>query len=184
MGILQQQQDKNSLSISSLNSLKMEDNKFYGKPPRFFYQIDPLTRKETKFDEATYLKFFINMNSLTQENIFNRLMDNLTKAQKLYQSHYMIGRENISSNTMTIYFNILSIISNENYSSNNEKMKYLYKTFISTPNLSKFPKIFLKYLEEYNKILMSENNPNNFATILNNFISVSGLRNLEKSEEE
>ena len=162
----------------------MEDNKFFGKPPKFFYQIDPLTRKETKYEDVIYLKFFINMNNLSQENILNRLMDNLAKCQKLYQLHYMIGRENISYNTMTIYFNILSVISNENYSSNFEKMKYLYKTFISTPNLAKFPKIYLKYLEEYNKILINENNSDSFIIILNNLISISALRNLERSEEE
>ena len=122
--------DKITISAKT-DSLKIEDNKFYGKPPRFFNQIDPLTRKETRFDETNYLKYFLNVNNISYDNLLNKLMDNLTKSQKLYGLNYMLERENVSTNTMTIYFNILSVMANESYSKNNEKMKYLYKTFVS-----------------------------------------------------
>ena len=61
MGLFQQIiPDKNTIAAKT-DSLKIEDNKFYGKPPRFFNQIDPLTRRETKFDETIYLKYFLGV---------------------------------------------------------------------------------------------------------------------------
>lgn len=124
------------------------------------------------------------MNNLTSENILNKLIDDLSKSQKLYQINYINEKENILSNTMTIYFNILSVQSNENYSRNSEKMKYLYKTFVSSPHIQKFPKLFLKYIDDYNKILIEEENSLNYVTILNNLISISQFRILENNEEE
>lgn len=173
--------DKNIKS----DTIKIRESKFYGKAPKFYIQVDPLTEKDLDFDGGIYMKLFCNNFGVDIDNLNNRLNENLNRAQKLYSQFYLHSKENsLGCSTMTIFLNILSLISNDNYSKNYEKMKYLYKTFISSAGLSKFPKLHCKYLEEYNNILINDGARENFTQMLNNLISIAGVRKLNQQEEE
>jgi hypothetical protein len=173
-----------SSNIKSEN-MKYRENKFYGKAPRLYEQIDPLTEKDYEFDENFYMKTFISNFNINYDFLFNKLTENLNKSERLYSTHMITPKENSNGITsMSIFFNILSILYNESYSKNSEKLKILYKNFISCPNLNKFPLLYLKYLQEYNQILLNENCSDNIGTILNNLCLIANYRNLTQDEEE
>jgi hypothetical protein len=173
-----------SSNIKSEN-MKYRENKFYGKAPKLYEQIDPLTEKDYEFDDNFYMKTFISNFNINYDFLFNKLTENLNKAERLYSTHMITPKENSNGITsMTIFFNILSILYNESYSKNSEKLKILYKNFISCPNLNKFPLLYLKYLQEYNQILLNENCSDNIGIILNNLCLIANYRNLTQDEEE
>jgi len=129
---------------------------------------------------------FKNTYSIDLNFFYSKLNENLNKAQTMYTKNYLI-KENQITNTMSIFFNIISILNNDTLSNNYEKMKYLYKSFIISPNLNKFPKLYSIYLEQYNDILLKDDNEanktTNACTILGNLISIASVRKLNYSEE-
>jgi hypothetical protein len=165
--------------------MKYRENKFYGKSPKLYEQIDPLTEKDYEYDENFYLNTFLSKYNINYDFLYSKLTEFLNKAERLYSTHMMLSKENTKGITsMTIFFNILSILYNDSYSKNPEKLKILYKNFVSCPNLNKFPLLYLKYLQEYNQILLYENSNETTGTIFSNLCSIANYRNLKQDEEE
>lgn len=163
-----------------LESVKTKESKYFGKPPIFYIQIDPLTKKDLDFDENIYLKLFITSYNINSETLFGRLNENIMRSKKLYQSNFLNGKEN---NTMMIYFNMITLL---HVDQNNEKLKYLYKPIANSPGLNKFPDLYLKLLTEYNKVLLNDSTGTeaNNSSILSNLVNIASVRDLTKEEEE
>jgi hypothetical protein len=161
--------------------LKFGESKFFGKAPYFYFQVDPLTKKEVGFDENIYLKTFINNYNISLENFYNRINENIFRAQKTYYSTYF--KEKIQM-TLSLYFNVLTLLTNENYKNDIDKLKFLYRSFVGSPGLGKFPRLYLNYLENYNKIIFPGNDQENCQIILGNLINIASIRKLTKEEEE
>lgn len=165
--------------------MKYRESKFYGKAPKLYEQIDPLTEKDYEYDENFYLKTFISLNNINYDFLYNKLTEYLNRADRLYSTYMVQSKENSKGVTsMTIFFNILTILYNDSYSKYSEKLKILYKNFISCPNLNKFPLLYLKYLQEFNQILLKENSIDNAGIIFNNLCLIANYKNLTQVEEE
>lgn len=65
-----------------------------------------------------------------------------------------------------------------------EKIKNYFKNFVTAKNIEKFPLLYMKYTNEYNKLLISENKPENYLTIVQNIINISSVRDISEEEEE
>jgi hypothetical protein len=182
-----------NLINSSLTSIKTEtvrlrENKFFGKAPKFYVQIDPLTEQSSDFEENIWIKLFIHQHNLNDNSLMVKLMENLSKAEKIYYLSYLTQGKNAESSTLAIYFSILSLCKVPNNGFTNEKLKTIYGSFLS-PNinnsLSKFPKLHLKYLDDYYEILLRDGEVlDNAIPILHNLISIAEIRNLSISEQE
>ena len=164
--------------MAKSDAVKTRDNKYFGKVPQFYEQIDPLTEKKVDFDENVYLRQFLNI--ITLDSVSSKLNENINKAQKVYLAQTKKGTDS----SMTIFFNQLSILYNEGYLNNYEKLKYLYKSFVISPGLNKFSLLYNKYLKEYNEILLNDKSCDNSAVIFNNLIMLGDTRSLEPAEEE
>lgn len=168
------------------SNIKFKESKYFGKVPKFYEQIDPLTIRDIEFDEKLFLKFFVVHNKVNLNQLEIKFIELLNKSEKFYTDHFLIQKQNTNithTNSLTIFFNILAVKSNWNIAKNNEKLKYLYKSFISHPGLSKFPKLHLKYLEEYCNILI-QYKFDNYASLLEILFSIAGIRELTNKEEE
>jgi hypothetical protein len=178
--------NKIDFSTSIYENIKLKQSIYYGKVPKFYEQIDPLTEKEYDFDESIYLKIFLTNNNIGLDFLYSKLNEEMARSEKLYNDYYLVKKVSNSLpllNSMSIFFNILSIKVNPNLATNNEKLKYLFKSFVFSPGLSKFPKLYLKYLEDYYSILLS-GGPENEQILLEVLIAISGLRPLSDKEEE
>ena len=128
----------------------------------------------------------MNTNNINLDFLYNKLNESLSKAQKLYTNYLLIKPKDnsVGSTTMTIFFNTLSVLYNDTYTKNYEKLKYLYKSFVTSPGLNKFPLVYIKYLHEFNNILIHDESGDNTATIFNNLILISNVRTLDIEEEK
>lgn len=164
---------------SKTDQIKIKESKYFGKVPRFLVEIDPLTEKEIEFNEDFYLKMYMVNNFISLNNLENKLIDDLNNAQKLYLSYLNKNNDNSS---MLIYFHTLQILNNIH--KEKETFKQIYKSIITSPHLNKFPLLFLKYLEEYNQILINESLQENNTLILFNLNAISSIRELNSEEQE
>ena len=171
--------DKSYMNIIMNTNLQIRENKYFGKAPTFYIQIDPLTEKTFEEDENLYIRYMIQQNNISTDTLYAKLNDNINIAQKLYNSLYNLNM----GSTMVIYLNILTVLSNEELKNNSDKLKYYYKAFMNSKDIHKFPSIFLKYLENYNNILLNDNEIDNGSVILNNIISIGSIRHLNLNEE-
>jgi hypothetical protein len=178
--------NKIDFSNSKLENIKIKPSVYYGKIPKFYEQIDPLTEKEYDFDELCYLKLFLANNGISLDWLYSKLNEEMSRSEKLYNEYYIIKKVSNSLpmlNSMTIFFNILSVKANPLLATNNEKLKFLYKSFVFSPGLNKFPKLYLKYLEDYYKILVSGGTECELNA-LEILIAIAGLRPLSDQEEK
>lgn len=106
-----------------------------------------------------------------------KITEFITNAQKLYKSFFL--KDN---HTMTIFFQ--NMLMNELNDKSEEKIKIYLKNFLTAKNLEKFPLLYMKYINEYNKVLISENKPENYLTIVQNLINITSIRDLSLEEEE
>jgi len=83
---------------------------------------------------------------------------------------------------MTIFFQ--NMLMNELGEKSEEKIKNYLKNFVTAKNIEKFPLLYMKYTNEYNKLLISENKPENYLTIIQNIINISSVRDISQEEEE
>jgi hypothetical protein len=160
------------------DAYKIRENKYYGKPPRFFIEIDPLNEKEVPYDESVCIRSYLCNNNLSTEHLFLKLNENLSKAERAYRKLFPRDKEH----SLSLYINILTKLSID--PSNLEKLQYLYRPILAFPGLTKFPALYVKLLTEYNNILMSDSSKDHNQVILGNLIRISSLRILSESEEE
>ena len=57
-------------------------------------------------------------------------------------------------------------------------------SFVGAKNLEKFPLLYLTFTNELKTVLIKENNPENYAIILQNIINISSVREISPEEEE
>ena len=155
--------------------LKIIDSKYYGKLSRYFVNIDPLTRIDLGLDDYICTKLYLC--TINQDKINLKILEFLTSAERLYKNFFL--KDN---HTMTIFFQ--SIAMNELNDKSEEKIKFYFKNFVAAKNLDKFPLLYLKYTNEYNNILISENNSDNNSIILQNLINISSVREITQEEEK
>lgn len=188
------------------------ESKFYGRQYKIYEQIDPLTEKQIEFDKIVYLKNFISTNNLNKANLSKKLIDNLYKAEKSYRKLLIKTDENTNNSTMTVYFNILSMINFDDYGilskeseidysekeesfnpsfdqkNNLEKLKCIFKGFVFNNTLFKFKDLYVKFLYNYNEVLKLDgifnNHKDNSEEILLNLLSLSAVRVLTDKEQE
>lgn len=170
-----------------------------------------MTERTVDFDKIYYIKNFISVNSLNKSTLSKRLVDNLFRAEKLYKK-YLINYPENSDSTLTLYFNILSMVNIDDfkvldkhqeivYSANSEvynptdekkenleKLKSVFKSFIFNGTLYKFKDLYIKFLNNYNEILKLDgilnNHKDNCEEILLNFFNLSAVRTLSQNEQE
>jgi len=188
-----------------------KESKFYGRQYKIFEQIDPLTEKNIDFDKIIYLKNFITQNNINKNQLTKKLLENLLKAERLYKKFLISQKEN-STTTMTLYFNILSMINLDDYKilnkhdeidylgnisdyspseeqkANLEKIRCIFKSFIGNSTLYKFKDIYIKFLNNYNELLKLDqifnNHKENCELILHNLFNLSAVRVLSEKEQE
>jgi hypothetical protein len=170
-----------------------------------------LTEKQIDFNIVFHIKCFIKENKISKNLLSRRLVENLTKAEKLYKNFYFNKKEKeMTQSTMTIYFNILSMIELDDFKILNKKdvinfidpkeysadkehmenlklLKSMFKGFISNPSLFKFKNLYEKFLNNYTELLKLEsiisNNKDNNEQIIMNLINISSLRKLSEDEQ-
>ncbi len=170
-----------------------------------------MTEKSIEFDKLNYLKNFIIQNNINKSQLTKRLIDNLSKAERSFKKFFIYQRENCTS-TMTLYFNILTMINLDdfkilnkydeieylgNYSDysptdekklNLERIKYIFKSFIGNSTLYKFRDLFIKFSNNYIELLKLDqifnNHKDNCELILHNLINLSAVRVLSEKEQE
>jgi hypothetical protein len=59
---------------------------------------------------------------------------------------------------------------NELHDTTDEKLRNYYLSFVGAKNLEKFPLLYLTFTNELKTVLIKENNPENYAIILQNII--------------
>ncbi len=155
--------------------IKIVESKYYAKFPRYFFNVDPLTKIDLGFDEYIYIKLYLC--TINQDKINLKLTEFINNAQKLYKNFFL--KDN---HTMTIFFQ--NMLMNELSEKSEEKIKNYMKNFVTAKNIEKFPLLFMKYTNEYNKFLISENKPENYLTIVQNIINISSIREISQEEEE
>ena len=155
--------------------LKIIESKYYGKLARYFVTIDPLTRIDLGFDDYICTKLYLC--TINHEKINLKILEFLTNAQRLYKNFFL--KDN---HTMTIFFQIIAM--NELNDKSEEKLKFYFKNFVAAKNLDKFPLLYLKYTNEYNNILITENKAENNLIILQNIINISSVREITSGEEK
>lgn len=155
--------------------IKIVESKYYAKFPRYFFNVDPLTKIDLGFDEFIYIKLYLC--TINQDKINLKLKEFINNAQKLYKNFFL--KDN---HTMSIFFQNMMI--NELGDKSEEKLKNYMKNFVTAKNIEKFPLLFMKYTNEYNKVLISENKPDNYLIIVQNLINITSIRDLSKEEEE
>jgi hypothetical protein len=160
-------------------SYKIRENKYYGKPPKFYLMIDPLNEKEVPFDEGICIKNYLSNNNFSKEHLFLKLNESLSKAERAYKKLYPKDKE---PNVLSLNINILTMLSID--PTNLEKLQYLYKPILSFQNLTKFPDLYVKLFTEYNNILMSDTSKDRHQVILGNLMRISSVRCLNVVEEE
>jgi len=106
-----------------------------------------------------------------------KITEFINNAQKLYKNFFL--KDN---HTMTIFFQ--NMLMNEVNDKTEEKMKNYLKNFVNAKNLEKFPLLYMKYTNEYHKVLISEIKPENYLTIVQNLINITSVRELSNEEEE
>ncbi len=170
-----------------------------------------MTEKQIDFNIVFHIKCFIKENKISKNLLSRRLVENLTKAEKLYKNFYFNKKEKeMTQSTMTIYFNILSMIELDDFKILNKKdvinfidpkeysadkehmenlklLKSMFKGFISNPSLFKFKNLYEKFLNNYTELLKLEsiisNNKDNNEQIIMNLINISSLRKLSEDEQ-
>lgn len=155
--------------------LKIVDSKYYAKLPRYYIYIDPLTKIDLGFDEFIFIKLYLC--TINQDKINLKITEFINNAQKLYKNFFL--KDN---HTMTIFFQ--NMLMNEVNDKTEEKMKNYLKNFVNAKNLEKFPLLYMKYTNEYHKVLISEIKPENYLTIVQNLINITSVRELSNEEEE
>ena len=78
------------------------DSKFFGRQYKVFEQIDPLTEKQVEFDGIFHIKNFIEENKISKNLLSRRLVENLTKAEKLYRN-FFLNKKEINQSTIAIF---------------------------------------------------------------------------------
>jgi len=186
------------------------DSKFFGRQYKVFEQIDPLTEKQVEFDGIFHIKNFIEENKISKNLLSRRLVENLTKAEKLYRN-FFLNKKEINQSTMAIYFNILSMIELDDFKilkkkdeinfiepeeynvekeqlENLKLLKSMFRSFMSNSVLFKFKNLYEKFLNNYNELLKLESiickHRDNNEQILMNLINVSSLRKLSENEQK
>lgn len=165
--------------VGKLDNIEIRPSKFYGKLPKFFIRIDPLTDKDVEYDDILYLKMFMAMYNIKEESFISLLDQSLINSQKWYQNSFLKDKEN---NTMVLYMNYLALLCKNNL--DGSRLRSIYKMIINSPNLNKFPLLFLKYVTEYTELLMKDGLSEDNAIILNNLVSIASIRALNAQEEE
>jgi hypothetical protein len=162
-----------------IESIYIRASKFFGKAPNFYIKLDPLTEKAVEYDDSIYIKMFMNKFNINKENLFCILNENISNSEKQYHDTFLKDKE---SNSMALYFNFLSLLNKDKI--DNEKLKYIYKIVSNSHNLNKFPLLYLKFLTEYNDILIKLKDPEDNVSILNNLVNIASIRKLTEEEEE
>lgn len=155
--------------------LKIFESKYFAKFPRYFVHVDPLTKIDLGFDEFVFTRLYLC--TINQDKINMKISEFLANAQKLYKNFFL--KEN---NTMNIFFQ--NLILKDTKEGSEERVKQIYQNFMNSKNLERFPQLYQKYLNELTTILISENKPENYLTIVQNLINISSVRDLTSSEEE
>jgi hypothetical protein len=87
-----------------------------------------LTEKQIEFNSVSHIKNFIADNKISKNLLSKRLIENLSKAEKLYRNYNLNKKEKekerekeMNQSTMAIYFNILSMIELDDFKILNKK---------------------------------------------------------------
>jgi hypothetical protein len=167
---INKQEDKFDFS-----KLKIIESKYFAKFPRYFVNVDPLTKIDLGFDENIYFRLY--MCTINQDIINLKISEYIANAQKLYRNFFL--KDN---STMNIFFQ--NLITRDLLEKSEDKLKQFCYSAVNSKNLEKFPLLYLKYLEELNQVLISENKSENYLTIVQNIIKISSVRDLKQVEEE
>ena len=112
-----------------------------------------------------------------QDKINLKMTEYITSAQKLYKNFFL--KDN---HTMSIFFQNMLI--NELNDKSEETLKLYLRNFVTAKNIEKFPLLYMKYTNELNKVLILENKPENYLSIVQNLINMTSVRELSSEEEE
>ena len=164
-----------------IKKLAIKKNIYMGRMPSLYVQLEPLNRKEIKYDEDLYLKLFAIKYGINIDNILYKLTSITGDAQNCYfqvlsklakQDKSIIFCSNLAFNNLFIKF------IKESSTESKEKLIGIYRLCLLTKDLDKFQSLKLKLLEDFNDV---SNQPDN---IMSNLIEISSIRALTEKEEQ
>ena len=132
-----------------------------------------MTKVDIGFDDYIYTKLYLC--TINQDKINSKILELFTCAQKHYKNFFLKDY-----NTMTIFFQ--KMIMNELHDTTDEKLRNYYLSFVGAKNLEKFPLLYLTFTNELKTVLIKDNNPENYAIILQNIINISYVREISPEE--
>ena len=194
-----------------ISSIYLYNNPFYGKPPIYAYKKEN-SEEKIGYNDDIFLKLTITKNNLTLDKLDITFKDELIKnilsfyyKESILEKGYEISNFDISNEIemigVKLYLNILRFYTN--YPNNGEDknlLQYkdekdinfeLYKLFVKSERIRKFPKIYLRFLDKHVDYLIyqmkneKEKFDNILKTILFKCLSIlASFRLLTEQEQD